>query len=272
MIVGVDIGASTTKAAALEQSHVMGLESARTRGGRESVQTILSEILSATGRRHKDIERIAVSGGGARSIGDTILGLPAIRVGEIEAIGLGGLTLSGKERALIVSMGTGTALVIASEEGKKIQHIGGTGVGGGTIDGLSRWMLDTDEFEVIEMMATRGNADKVDLTVADIAGGPVGIVPGDATASNFGRLTVDADRNDVAAAIFNMVSQAIGVITVMAARAYHLEEDVVLVGKLIQSKKITELMYDVARIFKIGICIPRNGEYCVAIGAAKSIS
>jgi len=269
--VGIDIGASITKATALERSQIIGLKSIRTLGVSESAQNILREILLATGRGCGDIRRIAISGVGARLVGDTLLELPVIKIDEIKAIGLGGLELSGKQQALIVSMGTGTALVVASDGGKKIEHIGGTGIGGGTIEGLSRWMLGTGRFEDIEEMANRGNASKVDLTVADIAGGPVGILPKNATASNFGKLNVNADKNDIAAAIFNMVSQVIGVITVMAARAYRLEEEVVLVGKLIQSKKIAESICEVAKLFQIKICIPTNGEYCIAIGAAKSI-
>lgn len=271
MIVGIDIGASTTKAVALERSRITGLKSTKTLNASDSARTILEEILLATGRGYGDIKRITISGGGARRIGDTLLGLPVIKVDEIKAIGLGGLTLSSKRKALVVSMGTGTALVVASQRGKKIMHIGGTGVGGGTIEGLSRWMLGTDKFEAVEEMAIKGNANRADLTVADVAGGPVGIVPSDATASNFGRLSIDADKNDIAAAIFNMVSQVIGIVTVMAAKAYRLEEDVVLTGKLIQSKKIAETINEVARLFHIKIYVPKDGEYCVALGAAKSV-
>ncbi len=269
---GIDIGASMAKAVALENSEIIGLKSIRTLDTPRPARTLLNLILQATSRGYGDIERIAVSGGGARLIGDELLGLPVTKVDEIRAIGLGGLELSGREQALIVSMGTGTALVTAFDKGKKIEHVGGTGIGGGTIIGLSRRMLGTGRFESVEEMADRGNASKVDLTVADIAGGPVGIVPKEATASNFGRLNVDADENDVAAAIFRMVAQVIGVVATMAARAYHLEEDVVLVGKLIQSKRIAESICEVARMFQIRIYIPINGEYCVAIGAAKSIT
>jgi len=271
LIVGIDLGASMTKAVVLEKSQIIGVKSIRTLDTSDPAQTILRETLLSIGRGYEDVKRIAVSGGGARSIGDTFLGLPVTKVDEIKAIGLGGLALSGKQQALIVSMGTGTALVVASEKRKKTKHIGGTGVGGGTIEGLSRWMLGTSKFEVIEEMANRGNTDNVDSKVADIAGGPVGMVPSNATASNFGRLNVNADKNDIAAAIFNMVSQVVGVIAAMAAKAYHLEEDVVLVGKLIQSRRISELMYEVARIFQMRICIPKDGEYCVAIGAARSM-
>ena len=271
LIVGIDIGASITKAVAIEKSQIIGLKTVRNVDIFDSVQSALKTVLLAANRKHEDVIRIAISGGGARLIGDNLLGLPVTRVDEIKAIGLGGLELSGKQQALIVSMGTGTALVIAYDKGKKIEHIGGTGVGGGIIEGLSRRILGTSKFEDIEEMANRGKASNVDLTVADVAGGPVGIIPKEATASNFKKLNADTDENDVAAAIFNMVSEVIGVIIVMAAKAYHLEEDIVLVGKLIQSKKMAESINNVVKMFQIEICIPTNGEYCVAIGAAKSI-
>jgi len=272
LIVGIDIGASTTKAAVLEDSKILGVDSIRTVDVLTSARTVLERILQTINRKREDLEKIAVSGVGARHVGETIIGLPVVRVDEIKAIGLGGLTLSRKKQALIVSMGTGTALVIASDYGKTIRHIGGTGVGGGTVEGLSRWMLGTDDFKILEKMAEEGDANKVDLTVADIAGGPIGMVPAEATASNFGKLKTDADKNDIAAAIFNLVAQVIGVITAMAAKAYHLEKDVVLVGKLVQSKKIAEVMHEVAKLFEIKLYIPPNGEYCVAIGAAKTIN
>lgn len=272
LIVGIDIGASTTKAVALERSQIIGLKTVRNLDISGSARNALETVLLAADRKREDIRRITVSGGGARLIGDRLLRLPVVRVDEIKAIGLGGLELSGKQQALIVSMGTGTALVAASDKGRRIEHIGGTGVGGGTIEGLSRRLLATDRFEDIEEMANRGNASNVDLTVADVAGGPVGIVPEDATASNFKKLKDDTDENDVAAAIFTMVSEVIGVVTVMAAKAYHLEKDVVLVGKLIQSKKIAERVNAVTRMFQIETCVPTNGEYGVAIGAAKSLT
>ena len=271
MIVGVDIGARMTKIAFLERSEIIWLTSTRTEGVQSSTQRALERTIKNARESYGDITKISVSGGGARLIGDELLGLPVSKIDEIKAIGIGGLELSSKQRALIVSMGTGTALVVAFEGGKVIRHIGGTGVGGGTVEGLSRRMLGTDRFEVLEEMAEKGNASKVDLTVADIAGGPVGIVPAEATASNFGKLRTDASKDDVAAAIFNMVSQVIGVVTAMAAKGYNLEEDVVLVGKLIQSKKIADVIRQVAELFQMKLCIPGNGEYCVAIGAAKAI-
>ncbi|UCH03119.1 MAG: pantothenate kinase [Candidatus Bathyarchaeota archaeon] len=271
LIVGIDIGASKTKAVAVEKSQIIGFTSVQTKNISKSAIRALKMVLLAADRRCEDVRKIAISGGGARLIGNTLLELPVIRVDEILALGLGGLELSGKPQALIVSMGTGTALVIALDKGGRIEHIGGTGVGGGIIEGLSRRMLGIKKFEKIEEMANRGVASNVDLTVAELIGGPIGILPPNATASNFKKLNADTDKNDVAAAIFNMVAEVIGVITVMATKAYHLEKDIVLVGKIIQSIKIAELIRNLMKIFQIDVCIPSNGEYCVAIGAVKSI-
>ncbi|MEM1586198.1 MAG: hypothetical protein QXX99_03025 [Candidatus Bathyarchaeia archaeon] len=71
---------------------------------------------------------IAATGGGSRFLGDEVLGIPLTRINEIEAIGFGGSTLSGKKDCLVVNAGTGTALVILREGGRTIRHIGGTGV------------------------------------------------------------------------------------------------------------------------------------------------
>ena len=48
--------------------------------------------------------------------------------------------MSGLDRAVVVSMGTGTAYVMADKG--RVSHLGGTGVGGGTLLGLSGLTLN----------------------------------------------------------------------------------------------------------------------------------
>lgn len=271
MVIGIDIGSSGTKAIALEKSRILSLETMNNGDVPDAAQNALKAVLQTAGKEVKDVKGAAVSGVGARLVDYTLLGLPVTKVDEIRAIGLGGLELSGKQKALIVSMGNGTAMVIASGKGRRIKHIGGTGVGGGTIEGLSRRMFGVDDFERIEEMADRGNRNNVNQTVAEVAGGAVGIVPGDATTSNFKKLNSQTCADDVAVAIFDLVAEVVGMVTVMAAKAYHLEEDTILVGKVIQSRKIAERIEDVANMFNMKFHIPKNGDYCTAIGAAKSI-
>ena len=54
-------------------------------------------------------------------------------VEEFNAIAKGGLYLADKKETLIVSVGTGTALIRACEN--SIEHLGGTGVGAGATAG-----------------------------------------------------------------------------------------------------------------------------------------
>lgn len=268
MIVGVDVGGSFTKAVALDGSKLIGLCTVVTTEPIAATSGVLGKLLSKLGFPLREVEVLAVSGAGARLLGRSILDIPVVRVDEIKAIGIGGLTLTEKSRALVVSMGTGTALVVAHRDGE-IRHIGGTGVGGGTIRGLAQLILRRVGFKTLEEMASKGDLRKVDLTVGDIAGGPVGMIPADATASNFGKVDESVSEEDLAAGVFNLVSEVIGVVASLAAKAYGLEDDVVLVGKLAGSGLIASRISDVCRLFRVKVTVPENCDYCVAIGAAK---
>ena len=268
MIIGLDIGASMTKGVLMDNSSIIKSFSTLTS---DSVVSAL-KVLKALLRNKQGIKLvIAASGGGSRKIGKELLNLPVIRVDEIQAIGIGGLTLAGKSKGIIINAGTGTAMVVAYNNGERVIHIGGTGVGGGTILGLSSRMLGIDEFEEIERLAKRGDASNVDLTVRDIVGGPVGIIPADATASNFGKLHASASREDVAAGIFNMVCQVVGVIGAMAAKAYGLEGHVIITGGLVKSRLASKIISDTMKLFSVRPLIPENCEYCAAVGAARTI-
>ena len=270
LIVGIDVGASTTKGVIVKDSKIMYQHSVETLDPESSAVKVLRQLISKIEDK-KNIGLIAASGGGSRKIGDDLLGIPVKKVNEIQAIGLGGLVLARKNKGLIVSAGTGTAMVAAYDSGKRIKHVGGTGVGGGTVLGLAKGLLGVHDFAVLEAMALEGNTNHVDLTVADIVGGPVGIVPGKATASNFGRIDGESSREDVAAGIFNLVSQVIGVVSAMAAKDYSLEENVVLVGRLVKSSLVSENIRGTTELFGVNSCVPRNCEYCVAVGAAAHL-
>ncbi len=272
MIVGIDVGGSTTKAAALEGDRILRLASIRTTDPLAAASGVLGKLLTESERSLREVTLLAVSGGGSRWIGDMILDVPVAKVDEISAIGIGGIALTGKQNALVISMGTGTALVAVYNQGERILHVGGTGVGGGTLEGLSRLLLRKRSFEALERMAELGDTNRMDLTVADVAGGPVGVVPAEATASNFGKVSDEADENDIAAAIVNMVGQVIGMVSVFAAKAYGLQNDVVLVGKLAGSETVATRIVNVAKMFGVTMIVPRNFDYCTAIGAAAKAS
>ena len=64
-------------------------------------------------------------------------------------------------------MGTGTSFVKV-EGGENISHIGGIGIGGGTIQGLSCLLLKTQNIHQVVKMAEKGVIENIDLQIKDI--------------------------------------------------------------------------------------------------------
>ena len=87
-----------------------------------------------------NISKIVLTGVGKDETEHDIYGIPTIKVDEFIAIGTGGLYLTNKKSGLVVSIGTGTAFVKA--KGKTFKHIGGTGIGGGTLLNLCKKIGD----------------------------------------------------------------------------------------------------------------------------------
>ncbi|KYH41758.1 MAG: pantothenate kinase [Candidatus Bathyarchaeota archaeon B63] len=270
MIIGVDVGAYVTKGVIMKGRSIIKSISTPTEDPIESTSRTIKILLENTGAKDA-VSIVAVTGGGSRRLGEKIGDISVVKVDELQAIGIGGLTLAEKLEGLIVNVGTGTAMVAAYNEGRRVTHVGGTGVGGGTLLGLSERMLGIRRFEELEAAAGKGRAERVDLTVRDIVGGPIGIVPAEATASNFGRLCAEATVEDVAAGLFNMVCQVIGVLGAMAAKAYRLEDGVIVTGGLPRSRLAAGIIEETMSLFGINPVIPKDCEYCTAVGAARSL-
>ena len=189
--IGIDVGGSTTK--------IVGFRHLPD-GKRELISPLYvratDPVTSAYGAFGKftalshlelsDIRRVLVTGVGSSAIGNSLYNLPCSRVEEFVSIGRGGLFLSGLEEAIVVSMGTGTALVHAKSDGTAT-YLGGTGVGGGTLVGLSKLLLKMDSIEHIQALSEEGNLANIDLRIGDIMKG--GVMPQEMTAANLGNVS-----------------------------------------------------------------------------------
>jgi type II pantothenate kinase len=266
MIVGIDIGGSTTDAVILEDGefHVVTIEA---NDPVAAAAGALGKLVEQYGIDLNQVERVAATGAGSRALGERLLGRQIVKVSEFTAIGVGGTSLAGKQRALVVSLGTGTAIV--SVNGEKIDHTGGTGVGGGTLLGLSKHILGVSSIDTLEAMASRGDLRRVDLKVGDIAGGPIGDLPAGTTAANFGKIRADATPEDKALAIINMIVEVIGVLSLANARACG-QEDIVLTGKITRIFRFMQKIRRLEFMFGRGFVIPDHADYATAIGAART--
>lgn len=267
MVIGIDIGSTTTKVAAV--SNGKGIIMVKTRA--------VDAITSATGAFGKllvennlslgNIKRINITGAGATRIPGNLFGISTSRIDEMTAIGTGGRFLARKERIIISNIGTGTAII--EVDGARITHLGGTGVGGGTITGLARQMLNTTDFDTIMSYASKGNINNVDLHIGDIAENNIGFLNREYTASNFGKMLDTATREDVAAGILNLTYQVIGMVSVFAAKSKN-NDTVVVTGNGSNNVIGKKILISISKMYSINFEFPADAEYATAIGAAKS--
>jgi len=264
-LIGIDIGGSTTKIVGYEKGVLFSPMLVRATDPLASVYGAFGKFLSVNSLEIEDVDRVMITGVGSSFVTDRLFGLPTGKVDEFRAIGMGGIKLGGFERAIIVSMGTGTAYV--KVENGTAWHLGGTGVGGGTLLGLSNRMLNVRNFDDIVEMARGGNLANVDLVIGDITQEKLVGLPPETTASNFGRISDLADRPDIALGIINLVFQTIGMIAVFAARADGIR-DVVLTGNLTNVPQCMDVFEALAKLFDVDFHLPPHAEYATAAGAA----
>lgn len=267
MIVGIDIGSTTTKAVALQSQDVHYKIKTRAFDAITSATGILGKLTIESGIEIKDIEKIIITGAGASRIHKNIFNIPTEKTDEISAIGYGGMFLSKREKSIITNIGTGTAILEVRKG--KIIHIGGTGVGGGTIIGLAKELLDTTSFSHILDLAGKGDLKKVDLVIEDIVESNISFLKMESTASNFGKMLDTAKKEDIAIGLINLVYQVVGMLSVFAAKGTN-NSIVVVTGNGSNNPLGQKILMDISDIYKIEFVFPNDAEFATAIGAALS--
>ena len=269
MILGIDIGGSTTDIVGFKDKKMVGNLTVEASDPLTSATGALGSFLEKEALDLNDIDQIAVTGVGSSFVKRDLFGIKTIKVPEFEAIGSGGAYLTGLKRAVIVSMGTGTAIVF--NDNGSIAHLGGTGVGGGTIIGLGNAILNSSDYQDIVDMADAGSLQNVDLRVKDISLDQIGELQPDITASNFGKLNNKPSRSDYSLGIINLVFQTVGMLSVFAAQTKDCQE-IVITGKLSSMTIGQEVLKKLkkTKLFSVDFYFPDKAEYSTAIGAAIS--
>lgn len=184
---------------------------------------------------------------------------------EIDAVGFGGATLAKCKECIVVSMGTGSAIVHFSNN--QARHVGGTGVGGGTIKGLSSLICDIQDPVALETKALQGNASHLNLTISDLGYKSLSFLGSEVTASNFA--SVKSKRiEDLAAAILRLVGETVGIIASICAREAGCPDKIVMVGKVVQSQYIRHTLKLVGELYQTTFIFPDHPGYATVFGAA----
>ena len=168
VVIGIDVGGSTTKIVGYtDEGKLISMLKVEAADPLTSAYGALGKFINENALALSDVVQIILTGVGSSLFKKDIYGIPTSSVDEFVAIGSGGLALSGKKEGLIVSMGTGTAFVRAGKDG--IRHIGGSGVGGGTVLGLCEKLCGATSFKTVVELAENGKLDRVDLNICDIS-------------------------------------------------------------------------------------------------------
>lgn len=268
VVIGIDVGGSTTKIVGYtDGGKLVSMFKVEAADPVTSAYGALGKFVNENGLSLQDVKQIILTGVGSSLFKKDVYGIPTSSVDEFEAIGLGGLALSDKKEGLIVSMGTGTAFVRAGKDG--ITHIGGSGVGGGTVLGLCGKLCGATSFKTVVEMAGGGSLGRVDLNIQDISKGVISTLTPDTTASNFGKMEDGATHEDLTVGVLNMVFQTIGMMAVFACRNDSVK-DVVLTGTLTLVPFAKKVFQSLHKMHGVNFIIPKNAIYATATGAALS--
>jgi type II pantothenate kinase len=269
IIIGIDVGISTTKIVGIRDNHVTAPIRITANDPITSLYGAFGKYLHDNDINLSDVEHVMLTGVGSAYVKGPVYGLPTTKVEEFLADGLGARYESKLDHTIVVSMGTGTSFVLC--DGSEMRHIGGIGVGGGTLAGLSRLLLNTSDIKAVSELATHGDIKNVDLLIGDISAEPLPGLPMDATASILAKAQSDAAKEDIAAGIISMVLQTIGSAAWLSARGSDIR-DFVLIGNLTLLPQCKEVFPPLEGLYDIKFHIPTYSQYCTAIGAALAHS
>ena len=272
LVLGIDVGGSTTKIVGFmtdgERCELIEPQLVRANDPITATYGAFGKFTDENRINISDITKVMITGVGASYVKRSLYGLSCERVPEFGGIGRGGLYLSGLDEALVVSMGTGTALVHARSDGY-MNYVGGTGVGGGTLMGLSKLLLKAETIAHIEEYAADGDLKNIDLKIKDItASDSMTSLLRDMTAANFGNVSDIATKGDIASGIMNLVFETVGMVSVFAARSCGVK-NIVLTGNLTRLKRCKEKFKEFNTMgYGVSFIIPERAQFATVIGTA----
>jgi len=174
--------------------------------------------------------------------------------------------------ALIVTIGTGTSIILKKET---FRHIGGSALGGGLFMGLIKLLFNMNSFQEAISLAKKGNRYNIDLKVADIyhpEDNRVDLIFREFTASSFGKIEDDYDidsvqKEDVINAIIHIIGENIGSISTLMAENNDIDNIIYCGGFLTGNNIIRRILTILCRLKQKKAVFLKHSEFCGAIGA-----
>ena len=261
MIIGLDIGISSTKVVAFVDKKLNKTDIWENGFSKGLLQDFIISLSSIDSR----VEKIAVTGVGSKKISGELLGYPTVKVDEFEANAASASYICDESKFIVVSMGSGTSFVEVEKD--KTKHIGGCALGGGTILGLFKQMALGGGWLQLRALAERGSLKNIDLTLADVSDEPLPDLPMDTTVTNFGKIDHHATPQDIALGLINLTLQNIGVMAYLAGSGRDIKTFVVI-GRMTTLPHATEIFDRLNKLYGVNFILSNQSTHMTAIGAA----
>jgi type II pantothenate kinase len=230
-------------------------------------ESFIEEIFESINIQHNEIKNIAVTGGKSSDLNDIYKNIKITKVNEVDAIGYGAIEIYNlkDEPFVVVSCGTGTACVYHNEG--QFNHLGGISVGGGTLQGLSKYLVGNKNADEIEKLAVEGDRKKLDFLIGDVVN-EIGSLHPEITASNFAKAKDldDSSPEDITSSISNMVGEVIGTISYLNAMLCN-ESKVYFLGRSSLNAVIRTGIEDRLKLANIVGVFEDEREYGNVLGA-----
>lgn len=178
-----------------------------------------------------------------------------------------------QDEFILTNVGTGTSIHFVTSESHT--RVGGTGVGGGTMIGLSWLLTGINEYSNIVNLAKQGQRCTIDLKVKDIYEGSESPIFADLTASNFGNTHIlkpsMEKKDDLLASIIGLVGETVATTSILAAGQCGTTNIVYIGSSFIENEYLRDVVEVYTRFKGANPLFVMNGEYSGAIGALFAI-
>lgn len=265
-MIGIDAGGTLTKVAYVDDNNEFQFKVFPSKDF-----TLVKEWLES----HPDIEEIGLTGGRTEQLLSVLKTMKSIHyLVEFEATFKGVRYLLKKEgkdieKAIITNIGSGTSIHFM--DGDHQVRVGGTGVGGGTLTGLSTLITGVSSFKEITEKADQGSRNFIDLFVKDIFEGMEPPIEGHLTASNFGKVNLlnneHFQMNDILASIQALVGEVITSLSIQFADWKETENIIYIGSTLTNNEHLKKVIANYTILKKHNPIFLKNCGFSGAIGA-----
>ncbi|RSL34949.1 type II pantothenate kinase [Salibacterium salarium] len=170
---------------------------------------------------------------------------------------------------MVTNVGTGTSIHYVQQD--SYERIGGSGMGGGTLLGLSYLLTGEDHYDKILELGRKGEGEGLNVTVSDIYSHETPPISGDLTASNFGKAAQMKDKafskEDYISAIVRMIGETITTMSVQAAERLKTDAIIYIGTTFSRHDTLKEIVKGYTELRGKQAYFLEYGEYSGAIGA-----